>query len=159
VFRSRKKLEQIADSKISNKEKQQRITEAFAELKLTVERTLAVMNELKTGKQLSLGAMNRMLQALGSILTYLYRKYGEPYEQTEQEVTVMIKSFYDPKIREEGRKEGRQEGMEKGMEKGMKEGKLEVARNMLELGFDIAMINRATGLSPEEIEREGSKKS
>jgi len=63
----------------------------------------------------------------------------------------MIKSFYDPKIREEGRKEGRQEGE--------KIGKLKVARNMLELGFDIAMINRATGLSPEEIEREGSKKT
>lgn len=127
---------------------------AFAELKMTVERTLAIMNELKTSNQLPLGDMNRMLQALSSILSYLYRKYGKSYEQTEREVTVMIKSFIDPKIREEGRKEGKKEGKKEGR----KEEKLEVARKLLQRNIDIETIVWATGLTSEEIERERPKK-
>jgi len=153
VFRSRKKLQQIDDSQHSEEEKQRLFTEAFAELKVTVQQTLAIMGQLETGKQLSLGDMDRMLRALDSILAYLYRKYGKPYEQTKREVTGMIKTFIDPEIRELAMKAGRKAGREEGI----KEGKFEVARNMLALGFEVEMIHRATGLAPEEIELERSK--
>ena len=48
------------------------------------------------------------------------------------------------------------EGIEKGIEQGFSEGsyqtKLETAKNLLEMGFAIEAIVRATGLSREEVE-------
>ena len=48
------------------------------------------------------------------------------------------------------------EGIEQGIEQGFSEGsyqtKLETAKNLLEMGFAIEAIVRATGLSREEVE-------
>ena len=48
------------------------------------------------------------------------------------------------------------EGIEQGIEQGFSEGsyqtKLETAKNLLEMGFAIETIVRATGLSKEEVE-------
>ena len=48
------------------------------------------------------------------------------------------------------------EGIEQGIEQGFSEGsyqtKLETAKNLLEMGFAIEAIVRATGLSKEEVE-------
>ena len=53
--------------------------------------------------------------------------------------------------REEGRLEGRKEGMELGVLKGRKEGLKQTARNLKSMGLGIADIQKATGLSEEEI--------
>ena len=53
--------------------------------------------------------------------------------------------------REEGRLEGRKEGMELGVLKGRKEGLKKTARNLKSMGLGIADIQKATGLSEEEI--------
>ena len=45
--------------------------------------------------------------------------------------------------------EGRMEGMEKGIEKG----RMDIARNLKSMGLDIAAIQKATGLLPEEIQK------
>jgi len=42
--------------------------------------------------------------------------------------------------------------MERGMEKGIKKGKIEVAKNLLNLGVDASIISSSTGLTEEEIE-------
>ena len=169
VFSSRKAMQRIAASEDSDEKKRRLLAGEFAQLKQTVSRTIAAIGELESYDQLSLGDMDRMLRAIDSILNYLYRHYGEPFAQAEQEVRAMIKSFIDPEVlrkgKEEGKKagriegkiegkiEGRREGKHEGKLEGKIEGKLEVARNMLELGFDIAMIGRATGLTPEEIDK------
>ncbi|MBP1988435.1 hypothetical protein [Paenibacillus eucommiae] len=57
----------------------------------------------------------------------------------------MVKTLIDPRIKAEGIKEGKVEGI--------KEGKIEVARNLLALKADIDMIQKATGLSSEEIKQ------
>ncbi|MCL2622747.1 MAG: Rpn family recombination-promoting nuclease/putative transposase, partial [Planctomycetaceae bacterium] len=54
---------------------------------------------------------------------------------------------------EAGLAKGLAEGMEIGMEKGVEIGKIEIARNMKKEGFDVSMIVKMTGLSPDEIER------
>ena len=62
-------------------------------------------------------------------------------------------------VRMEGIMEGRKEGMELGVLKGRKEGRLEgraeglrqTARNLKSMGLGIADIQKATGLSEEEI--------
>ena len=52
---------------------------------------------------------------------------------------------------EEGRLEGRKEGMELGVLKGRKEGLRQTACNLKSMGLGIADIQKATGLSVEEI--------
>ena len=55
------------------------------------------------------------------------------------------------KGREEGREEGRAEGREEGRAEGRKEGLRQTARNLKSMGLGIADIQKATGLSEEEI--------
>ncbi len=53
----------------------------------------------------------------------------------------------------DGFEEGHKEGLEKGIEKGQAEEKLRNARRFKELGVGAEIINQATGLSLEEIEK------
>ena len=55
------------------------------------------------------------------------------------------------KGREEGREEGRAEGREEGRVEGRKEGLRQTARNLKSMGLGITDIQKATGLSEEEI--------
>jgi predicted transposase/invertase (TIGR01784 family) len=63
--------------------------------------------------------------------------------------------------KELGKKEGLEQGLEKGKELGKKEGlelgkkarEIEIARNLLKINVDIAIISASTGLSVEEIKQ------
>ncbi len=49
-------------------------------------------------------------------------------------------------------------GMEKGMEKGAKKKKLEIAKQMLDMGLDMEVIQQATGLISTEIPKDNHNK-
>ena len=49
--------------------------------------------------------------------------------------------------------EGHMEGLEEGMEKGIEKGRMDIALNLKSMGLDIAAIQKATGLLPEEIQK------
>jgi predicted transposase/invertase (TIGR01784 family) len=51
----------------------------------------------------------------------------------------------------EGMEQGRIEGRAKGLEEGRAEGRAEVARKLLALGTDMAIVSQATGMTEEEI--------
>ena len=53
---------------------------------------------------------------------------------------------------EQGIKEGIEQGIQQGFSDGSYQTKLETAKNLLEMGFAIEAIVRATGLSREEVE-------
>ena len=55
------------------------------------------------------------------------------------------------KGRAEGLAKGRAEGLTKGRAEGRTEGRLEIARNMKADGMSIELIQKYSGLSPEEI--------
>ena len=54
---------------------------------------------------------------------------------------------------EEGMTKGLEEGRKEGREEGQKEEKIEIAKNLKEMNFSIEDIQKATGLSKEEIEK------
>jgi predicted transposase/invertase (TIGR01784 family) len=62
-------------------------------------------------------------------------------------------------LRQEGRKQGVQLGLEQGLEQGVVQGiqkgslqmKVSIAKNMLDLGMDVTMITKATGISKESL--------
>ncbi len=57
----------------------------------------------------------------------------------------------EEKGREEGRNEGRVEGRNEGRVEGREEGQKLTAINLLNMNMDISVIEKATGLSREEI--------
>ncbi|THF82747.1 RpnC/YadD family protein [Cohnella fermenti] len=153
VFKSRKQIRSIADSRKPEEEKRRLIERCFADLKEVVRQTVAMIAELHDQEVLPTRDMDRLIRAMSTILNYLYRKYGEPYHQTEKEVFVLIKSFYDPEIRKQAREEGKKIGLEEGRLEGRLESKLLVAQRMLSLNIDLQLIVQATELSVEEVER------
>jgi hypothetical protein len=52
-----------------------------------------------------------------------------------------------------GLKEGLAKGMNEGLQQGVQQGKLEIAKNLKEMGISLEQIINATGLSKEEIEK------
>ncbi|ANY68421.1 hypothetical protein BBD42_19555 [Paenibacillus sp. BIHB 4019] len=52
---------------------------------------------------------------------------------------------------EKGMKQGIAQGIEKGIEKGERQKAIEIAKNMLALGIEIALIAKASGLSEAEV--------
>ena len=157
VFKVRKGLRHIAGSDRPEEEKRRLMEAQFAELKLVVRKTVETIADLHGQKLLTTRDMDRMLRVLSSVSNYLYRHYGEAYEQTEKEVFVLIKSFYDPALvekgRAEGRKEGLREGRQEGRQEGRREGKMQVARRMLSLNMDVQTVVLATELPLEEVEK------
>jgi predicted transposase/invertase (TIGR01784 family) len=53
---------------------------------------------------------------------------------------------------QKGKKEGIEEGIEKGIEKGQVQALQAVALNLLDEGLPLHLIEKATGLSPEQIQ-------
>ena len=54
-------------------------------------------------------------------------------------------------IRNEGLEQGLNQGMQKGMQKGAKQTSIQIAGNMVRLGFASEQIAQATGLSVEKV--------
>jgi len=71
------------------------------------------LNKLHDRKKIFTGDLKRILDVLVNITGYLYSKYGK-YRKIDEEVTIMIKTLYDPAIKEEGIKEGIKKGIKKG---------------------------------------------
>jgi len=67
------------------------------------------LNKLHDRKEIFTGDLKRILDVLVNITGYLYSKYGE-YRKIDEEVTIMVKTLYDPAIKEEGIKEGIKKG-------------------------------------------------
>ena len=69
---------------------------------------------------------------------------------------MLINSF-ERDARHEGWKDGIQEGIAKGRSEGIAQGsyqtKLETAKKLIDIGFSVENIAKATGLGREEIEK------
>ena len=85
----------------------------------------------------------------------LHRKYIKD-ERVQGKVENMIESVTQ-KVRQKwhtiGLEEGIEKGIEKGIEQGIEQGVKTVAKNLLMIGTDDAVILQVTGLTPDELER------
>jgi hypothetical protein len=142
VFNSRKRMNAIYESGRSDSEKSLLMTEQFQQLKMTIQTTLDVLKDVQQEQKIGTGDMDRILRVLHSITDYLYTRYGQ-YEAVREEVHAMIKTWIDPKVREEGIKEGIKEGKH--------QKSVEIARNLFSLGASTDLIVKATGLTEEDI--------
>jgi len=94
-----------------------------------------------------------ILSATMELYTQLHQKYIRD-TRSKEKVENMIESVTQ-KISKKWYTIGVEEGIEKGKEEGIEQGKLEearnIARNLIKLGLEDEYIEKATGLSVEEI--------
>jgi len=139
VFKFRKKIMSIYESNRPEEEKTQLINEEFNKLIDTTNTVLNIVKKLHDEKEIPIKDFGRTLDVLVNVTSYPYSKYGE-YRKIDEEVTIMIKTLYDPAIKEEGIKEGIRKGIKKGRIEGRKEGKIRKAQenilNVIKAEFD-----------------------
>ncbi|MBE6064435.1 MAG: Rpn family recombination-promoting nuclease/putative transposase [Clostridium cochlearium] len=120
----------------------------YERLKIIIKNTLEYIDKAYENGKINIRDYDEMTTIIENINSYFLDMYGK-YENIDEEVRNMVKSFYDPKVEERGI----QKGMAQGIEKGIEKGKIEVARNLLKMGMDLLAIMQATGLSKEEIKK------
>ncbi|MEL5864853.1 hypothetical protein [Clostridium cochlearium] len=112
----------------------------YERLKIIIKNTLEYIDKAYENGKINIRDYDEMTTIIENINSYFLDMYGK-YENIDEEVRNMVKSFYDPKVEE------------RGIQKGIEKGKIEVARNLLKMGMDLLAIVQATGLSKEEIKK------
>ena len=79
------------------------------------------------------------------------KAYYHHLDQVSYEEGVIEHQRSEARIK--GIAEGLAEGLEKGLAEGLEKGKLEIAKNLFNLGISIDKIIASTGLTKEEIEK------
>ena len=115
------------------------------------DRWIYVLKNMETIKRLPWAAQNSVFQKLAEIadissLTKEERLYYDVALRKYRDTLCVLES-----AEQRGLKKGREEGLAKGLAKGRAEGRLEIARNMKADGMSIELIQKYSGLSPEEI--------
>ena len=112
-----------------------------------VERWIYLLKNMETLNRLPWAAQSAVFKKLESIADVGAMTRAERLQYDEA-----LKKYRDTISVFEGvRMEGRAEGMELGVLKGRKEGLRQTARNLKSMGLGIADIQKATGLSEEDI--------
>ena len=127
------------------------------------DRWIYVLKNMETIKRLPWAAQNSVFQKLAEIadvssLTKEERLHYDEALRKYRDTLCVLESAEQrgvkrglAKGREEGRAEGLAKGRAEGLAKGRAEGRIETARNMKADGMSIELIQKYSGLSPEEI--------
>ena len=119
------------------------------------DRWIYVLKNMETIKRLPWAAQNSVFQKLAEIadvssLTKEERLYYDVALRKYRDTLCVLESAEQRGLKK-GHAEGLAEGRAEGLAKGRAEGRLETARNMKADGMSIELIQKYSGLSPEEI--------
>ena len=156
LVKYRKRFELLVNRKNTDREEFDQIV---GEIIRDIETIISFSSEAGEEGRLDEQTKDIILSTTIEMYRQLHRKYIKD-ERVQGKVEYMIESVTQ-KVRqkwhtiglEEGKVEGIKEGIEKGIEKGIEQGVKTVAKNMLMIGTDDAVILQVTGLSREELER------
>ena len=134
-----------------------------AECENDFDRWIYVLKNMETIKRLPWAAQNSVFQKLAEIadVSSLTKEERLHYDEALRKYrdTLCVLEGAEQRGLKRGREEGRAEGLAKGLAKGREEGlakgraeeRIEIARNMKADGMSIELIQKYSGLSPEEI--------
>ena len=111
------------------------------------DRWIYVLKNMETIKRLPWAAQNSVFQKLAEIadVSSLTKEERLHYDEA-------LRKYRDTLcVLESAEQRGLKRGLAKGREEGRAEGRLEIARNMKADGMSIELIQKYSGLSPEEI--------
>ena len=115
------------------------------------DRWIYVLKNMETIKRLPWAAQNSVFQKLAEIadvssLTKEERLHYDEALRKYRDTLCVLES-----AEQRGLKRGREEGRTEGLTEGLAKGRAETARNMKADGMSIELIQKYSGLSPEEI--------
>ena len=115
MIKLRREFENINRSvKKTNEEKIRLTEERFKYLLRIIAEILEIMKELLANGKIILEDYNMMAAAMANLLEYLYNKYDR-YEEVDEEVKRIVKTFLDPVVITKAKREGKAEGKIKGI--------------------------------------------
>jgi hypothetical protein len=144
LVKYRKRFELLVNRKHSGREEFDQIV---GEIIQDIETIISFSSEVVKEGRLDEETKDIILSTTIEMYKQLHRKYIKD-ERVQGKVENMIES-----VRQKWHTIGLEEGIEKGIEKGIEQGVKTVAKNLLMIGIDDAVILQVTGLTPEELER------
>ena len=119
------------------------------------DRWIYVLKNMETIKRLPWAAQNSVFQKLAEIadVSSLTKEERLHYDEALRKYrdTLCVLESAEQRGLKKGRAEGLAKGRAEGLAKGRAEGRIETARNMKADGMSIELIQKYSGLSPEEI--------
>ena len=119
------------------------------------DRWIYVLKNMETIKRLPWAAQNSVFQKLAEIadVSSLTKEERLHYDEALRKYrdTLCVLEGAEQRGLKRGLAKGREEGREEGLAKGLAKGRAETARNMKADGMSIELIQKYSGLSPEEI--------
>ena len=143
IFKLRKDMEIIKNSKKSEQFKKVELKLLSIKLLETIKKTLVAIDKAYEDGKIELTNYDEMTTVIENLNSYLLDRYNLDLN-IEKEVEHMVKSFYDPNVE--------RRGLEKGLEKGIEKGIKFVAENMIKDGDSNDKIKRNTSLEEEQID-------
>ena len=118
-----------------------------AECENDFDRWIYVLKNMETIKRLPWAAQNSVFQKLAEIadVSSLTKEERLHYDEALRKYRDTLCVLESAELR------GEKRGEERGLAKGRAEGRIEIARNMKADGMSIELIQKYSGLSPEEI--------
>ena len=119
------------------------------------DRWIYVLKNMETIKRLPWAAQNSVFQKLAEIadVSSLTKEERLHYDEALRKYrdTLCVLESAEQRGLKRGLAKGREEGRAEGLAKGLAKGRAETARNMKADGMSIELIQKYSGLSPEEI--------
>jgi hypothetical protein len=134
IFKLRRKMDAISSSTKSESIKREKMLKLYGELKELIFKSLEAIDKAYKDGKIEKSDYDEMTIVLENINLYLLNVYGK-YGIIEEEVKMMVKSFYDPEVEARGRELER----------------ISIAENIIKDGEPTEKIKKYTGLDEASI--------
>lgn len=154
LFRIRKSMQDISNSKNSYEYKKEKMLLIYEELMRIIEKTLQAIDKAYNEGKIKINDYNEMNVVIENLNSYFGDMYGK-YGDIDEEVNKMVKTFYDPNVEKKGIEKGIEKGMEQGIKKSIENQRLkdiERVKKLLTKKFGI--IDDKLGLKIEKADIE-----
>ncbi|OFI06485.1 hypothetical protein CLOACE_09850 [Clostridium acetireducens DSM 10703] len=138
IFKLRKSMQNINKSNKPLHYKENKMRAVYIKLKKVIKNTLEYIDKAYNDGKINIEDYNEMTIIMENINSYFLDMYGK-YENIDEEVRDMVKSFYDPKVEERGIQKGMEKGIEKGIEKAREESRQK------DVGRVLKLLNKKVG--------------
>lgn len=135
IFKLRKAMEEVY--RRNDSEKEIMLQELHENLLEVADNSVRAIDKAYENGKIDLGTYNEMIKVLSNINAYLVDIYKLP-EEYEEEVKVLVKTFYDPKVEERGIEKGIKIGEQTGEQRAALRTKRE---DIIELLEDIGNVS------------------
>lgn len=115
LFRIRKSMQDISNSKNSYEYKKEKMLLIYEELIRIIEKTLKAIDKAYNEGKIKINDYNEMNVVIENLNSYFGDMYGK-YGDIDEEVNKMVKTFYDPNVEKKGIEKGMEQGIKKSIE-------------------------------------------